>query len=484
MSSNALPRSTPEAQGIASSAIQRFVDAVEAQVSEVHSFMLLRHGQVVAEAWWSPYGAEIPHMLFSLSKSFTSTAIGLAVAEGRLSIDDPVIGFFPDALPNEVSENLAAMRVRHLLGMTTGHATDTMPALGDRDDGKWTRAFLECPVEYAPGTHFLYNTGATYMLSAILQKVTGERLLDYLMPRLMEPLGIENATWELSPEGIHTGGFGLSIRTEDIAKFGQLYLQKGVWNGKPLVPESWVELATSSHISNGSNPSSDWEQGYGFQFWRCRHNAYRGDGAFGQYCVVMPEQDAVLASTGGLGDMQVPLTLVWEHLLPAMREQPLPEDSAAHEALTKKLTALAYVPPQGAVSSPLASRVSGRRYEVEDKTSGVGPISLRFDDDGFTLSATTPNGDDTVSGGYGVWRKGTTSMFFIRDAASLASGVWTAEDTFSITARLYETPFVQSVVCRFEDDRLNVDFKVNVSFGPTSLSLTARAAQPSAEQPV
>ena len=137
------------------------------------------------------------------------------------------------------------------------------------------------------------------MLSAIVQKATGKTVLDYLRPRLFEPLGIENPTWETSPQGISLGGYGLSIRTEDIARFGQLYLQKGKWQGKQLVPAAWVEAATARQTSNGSNPKSDWDQGYGYQFWRCRHGAYRGDGAFGQFCIVMPEQDAVVAITSG-----------------------------------------------------------------------------------------------------------------------------------------------------------------------------------------
>ncbi len=313
-----LQHGSPERHGIASSAILGFVEAVEQQIHDLHSFMLLRHGSVLAEGWWSPYAPERPHMLFSLSKSFTSSAIGLAVMEGRLSVDDRVLSFFPDETPAQVSENLAAMTIHHLLSMSTGHAEDTTSYLFKAQGESWVKTFLALPVEYEPGTHFLYNTGATYMLSAIIQKVTGEKLLDYLTPRLLEPLGIEGAEWEESPQGINTGGFGLSVKTEDIAKFGQLYLQKGLWHGNRILSESWIATATSSQISNGDDANSDWAQGYCYQFWRCRHNAYRGDGAFGQFCVVMPEQDAVLAITSGLDDMQAVLNLVWEHLLPAM----------------------------------------------------------------------------------------------------------------------------------------------------------------------
>src|SRR3954463_7671168 len=178
------------------------------------------------------------------------------------------------------------------------------------------------------------------MPSAAVQKRTGQPVLDYLKPRLFDPLGIEHPTWETSPQGVSLGGYGLSIRTEDIARFGQLYLQKGKWEGKQLVPEAWVEAATARQTSNGSNPKSDWDQGYGYQFWRSRNGAYRGDGAFGQYCVVLPDQDAVIAITSGVRDMQAVLNLVWDKLLPALKSSTLPTDEESQKRLERTLKGL------------------------------------------------------------------------------------------------------------------------------------------------
>src|SRR5438874_2734817 len=350
-----LPRSSPEAQGIASSAVLSFVEAVDKHIDSMHSFMLVRHGHVVAEGWWSPYDADSPHSLYSLSKSFTSTAVGLAIAEGKLSLDDEVLKFFPDDAPSTPSANLKAMRVHDLLRMSTGHQTEPPRTPAQ----PWTKSFLSHPVPFKPGTHFLYNTSATYMLSAIVQKVTGTTVFDYLKPRLFEPLGIDHPTWETSPQGITTGGYGLSINTEDIARFGQLCLQKGKWQGKQLVPEKWVEAATAQQTANGSNPKSDWDQGYGYQFWRCRHGAYRGDGAFGQYCIVLPAQDAVIAITSGVRDMQAVLNLVWDHLLPAMKPSPLAMDDSARKLLEHRLKGLALRPQEG-TGSP--AKVSGKKY--------------------------------------------------------------------------------------------------------------------------
>ncbi len=303
----------------------------------MHSFMLVRHGKVVAEGWWKPESADKPHVLHSLSKSFTSTAVGLAVAEGKLSIDDPVLKFFPEDAPAQPADKLKAMRVRDLLTMSTGQ--DVEPKF--KADEVWTRTFLAQPVPFKPGTHFLYNSAGTHMLSAIVRKVTGETVLDYLKPRLFEPLGIENPEWGASPQGNSFGGWGLKIRTEDIAKFGQLYLQKGMWQGKQLIPAEWVAQATAKQVSNGSDPTKDWDQGYGFQFWRCRYDAYRGDGAHGQFCIVMPEQDAVVAITANTKDMQGELNLVWEKLLPAFRSEKLAEDPEELAKLKQTLENLA-----------------------------------------------------------------------------------------------------------------------------------------------
>lgn len=327
--SSPLPRGTPESQGVSSAMVGEFIAAADRDVQSMHSFMLVRHGQVVAEAWWAPHTAEESHVLWSLSKSFTSTAVGLAVAEGKLSIDDPVLKFFPEDAPAEPSANLKAMRVRDLLTMSTGHQDEP----NWREAPHWVQTFLTQPVPHKPGTHFRYNTPATYMQSAIVQQVTGETVLEYLTPRLFAPLGIETPQWDASPQGVSIGGYGLYLRTEDIAKFGQLYLQRGVWNGHQILPAAWVDQATSKQVSNGSDPERDWDQGYGFQFWRCRHGAYRGDGKDGQFCIVLPEQDAVVAITANTGDMQAELNLVWDKLLPAFSDEELPENPEAQAHL-------------------------------------------------------------------------------------------------------------------------------------------------------
>lgn len=468
MTSKSLPRSTPEAQGIASDTILGFVDAVEQNQLELHSLMLVRHGQVVAEGWWKPYGPDLPHMLYSLSKSFTSTAAGLAIAEGRFSLDDTVLSFFPDDAPSEISNNLAAMRVRHLLSMSTGHAVD--PTGRESPDGNWVRTFLAQPVEHEPGTHFVYNSVATYMAAAIVEKTTGTPLLEYLQSRLLGPLGIVGATWETCPRGIAVGGWGLNVTTEDIARFGQLYLQKGVWEGERLLPEAWVEEATSYQVANGDKEDSDWSQGYGYQFWRCRHGAYRGDGAFGQYCIVLPEQDAVLALTSGVGDMQAVLNLVWERLLPAMGSTSYPEDGAAQAILTQRLENLALDVPQGEPTSPTAAQVSGRLYRLAPNDEKIETIRFDFsaNDESVLILQEEGGKEHQIVCGNGVWKKGTNTFQPLRCASQPTQGygVWTEPETYVLRLCYYETPFCPTITCRFTADAVTVDLYGNIGFGP------------------
>ena len=454
-----LPRSEPEAEGVASAGVLAFIDAVD-QIDSLNSFMLVRHQRVVAEGWWKPYDSQSRHSLYSLSKSFTSTAVGLAIGEGKLSLDDEVLKFFPDDAPAAQSNNLKSMRVSDLLRMSTGQQTE--PPRTEKD--AWTRTFLRHDVPFKPGTHFLYNTSATYMQSAIVQKVTGQTVLDYLTPRLFEPLGIENPTWETSPQGVSTGGYGLSIRTEDIAKFGQLYLQRGKWEGKQLVPEAWIDAATARQTSNGSNPNSDWDQGYGYQFWRCRHGAYRGDGAFGQYCIVLPEQDAVIAITSGLRDMQQVLNLVWDKLLPALHARPLATDEKTSSQLRQKLQSLTIRLPE---KSGEPADVVGKTFSFSANDQKVEALRLESRESGDTMTLELKiDGDERrIECGLGQWRKGKLAWSELPEQPAAAAAAWN-KGTLVAKFCFIETPFIFTIRLKFADDEVTLAAETNVSLGP------------------
>jgi CubicO group peptidase (beta-lactamase class C family) len=456
-----LPRSTPEAQGVSSPADRAFVEAADKDIDSLHGVVVVRHGHVVAEGWWAPYAAETPHSLFSLSKSFTSTAVGLAAAEGKLSVDDPVLKFFPDDAPAEPGANLKAMRLSDLLRMSTGQTAE--PARQPTEP--WAKTFLAQPVPFKPGTHFLYNTSATYMLSAAVQKATGQTTLDYLKPRLFEPLGIKNPMWEASPQGVSVGGYGLSVRTEDIAKFGQLYLQRGKWNGKRLVPEAWVEAATARQTSNGSNPSSDWDQGYGYQFWRSRHAAYRGDGAFGQFCIVLPERDAVVAITAGVRDMQAVLNLVWDKLLPALKPTPLTADEGAARELARTLKGLTIRPPKG---KGTAAKTDGKKFAFPANDLKLESLALEPGADGRTTLVVRVGGAERrIECGSGAWHKGRAAWGTFAEQPAAAAGAWTADDTFTARVCFTETPFIATFRLAFTAGQVRFEPEWNVGFGAT-----------------
>jgi CubicO group peptidase (beta-lactamase class C family) len=475
----ALPRSAPEAQGLSSTAILAFVEEAEQKLDALHSLMIVRHGKVVAEGWWKPYAADEPHMMFSLSKSFTSTAVGLAIAEGKLSVDDPVLKFFPDEAPAEPSANLKAMRVRDLLTMSTGHHDEDVQRFPYNSDESVVKHFLARPVSHKPGTFFFYNTPASYMLSAIVQKVTGQPLVEYLRPRLFEPLGIANPTWDASKQGVSMGGFGLNVRTEDIARFGQLYLQKGRWNGKQLVPAAWVEAATARQMSNGSSPSSDWEQGYGYQFWRSRHGFYRGDGAHGQFCLILPQHDTVIAITSGTRDMASVMNLVWDRLVPELKPSALPADSGAQRKLNARLGTLTMAFPAGSATSARASSIAGTRYAFPTNPQSVESIALEsISGNGDVALAMRVGGvDQRVMAQHQSWRKGEMTIAGKVEPIA-ASGAWTGESEYTLRVIRYRTPFVHTYRFRFAGDELQVRSEQNVGAADTRVAeFTGRQAQ-------
>jgi len=376
--------------------------------------------------------------------------------------------------------------------MSVGHAEDSTGKFWGEQD--WVKKFLSLPIQNPPGSTFLYNSGATYMLSAIVQKVTGQKLIDYLRPRLFEPLAIEDVSWEVCPRGINTGGWGLKLQTESLAKFGQLYLQKGSWRGKQILPSAWVEEATSFKIQQPGGADlerlkreSDWHQGYCYQFWRCRHNAFRGDGAFGQFTIVLPEQDAVIAITSESSSMQGELDLVWEHLLPAMKQTPLPASKDAHKQLERRLASVELAPAKGRAESPTAPRISGKSFKVATNEGCVESVSWSFLHDTCLFTLKDNKGDYPITCGLGKWIPGQTSMpgtppkltsgDLGPNSKVAASGAWKDENTFEMIWRFIETPHHDTVTCRFEGDKVRVEFLNSL----TQLSASHKEKRPAIE---
>jgi CubicO group peptidase (beta-lactamase class C family) len=473
----AFARTDPASPGIAPAAVLAFLDAAAASAHEVHSLAVARAGRIAARGWFAPYRPEAPHSLYSLSKGFTSTAVGFAIAEGKLRLADRVVDFFPEQRPAEVSERLAALDVEHLLTMSIGHATDSTPSVTRNED--WVKAFLAVPIDFDPGSVYLYDSAGTYMLSAIVQKVTGEKLVDYLRPRFFDPLGMPRMRWAECPRGINAGGWGLSATTESLIRYGRFYLQNGRWNGKQLLPREWIEQATTAKIQQPARDgrsleelrvTSDWHQGYGYLFLRCRHDAFRSDGSFGQYCVMLPKLDAVIAITGNTIDLQGMLNLVWDHLLPGL-EQPAAFDRDAEQRLRTKLASLSLKLPDGSTDSPRNDKRFD--YAIDANALGATHLSAAFDAGRCRLAFDIAGRTHIIDCGIGHWQDGETELpgtppEFTEltgrtvapkgPAKVAAAGAWKDADTFAMEWRYYETPFFDTVTLRFSGDTVEVAF--------------------------
>lgn len=405
---------TPESQGVPSEAILKFIDGCEktfdaGDLGAMHGFVIVRHGKVIAEGSWKPFDTlNETHMLYSHSKSFTSSAIGLLADRGKIDLDERIVDIFSNEVPAKVSENLAQLRVRDLLTMNVGKKDHLL-----RDGGDWVKEFLSKDFFRKPGTGFKYDSDATYMLAAIVEKKSGMKMMDYLQKNMFDQIGIAKAWTTCSPQGIPCGGWGMNMTTRELARFGQLYLNRGDWDGKRVLSSDWVSLATTRQTWSGwqnvgvkaLGEGTDWEQGYGFQFWRCRHGAYRADGAGGQYTVVIPEKDMVVSAHAGLGDFPKELDLIWDNLLPVLKDAPLAENPSAQKKLADRLAKLAIKPVEFA-----RARKWTTPFEFSLRENARGFKSVRFDPKdggGCICTLVTRAGEQKFPAGTGEWQEGS-----------------------------------------------------------------------------
>ncbi len=466
-----LQHCTPESVGIPSAAVTAMLEELYAQGIEMHSFMLLRHGKVCAQGAWKPYAMDEPHIMFSFSKSLTSTAIGFAVQEGILSLDERLVDLFPDKVPESPSENLQKCQVRHLLMMGCGHETEI--DWGPSQQNDWVRDFLHHPFVYEPGAHFLYNTAGTNMLCAILKGKTGLSLTEFLKPRLFEPLGMTDIQCHELANGVSMGGAGCSLTIEDMARFVQFVANRGKWDGRQLLQESWFDLATSKQIENagaGWDGDPDWQAGYCFQFWRCApEGVFRGDGAFGQYGIVMAKQDAVLVIQSASMKLQAVLTAVWEKLLPQMAEGALPEDPKGLHVVQNRLKNLELNPMLGMRSPGAEQSLTGAVYVPDapapglaDIIGGVGrfvpegarmqSLSFRFDPAGLRLESQQDNGSFAIDAGM----QGHFAQSRVNGILYGANARWRAKDKLEVEMRNTRAVAGKRFIFQFAGDKLTV----------------------------
>lgn len=477
------PRTTPEAVGIPSASIEWLLDRLEEGWTEPHGLMIMRHGKVCAEGWWAPYATGIRHGLQSHTKTYAATAVGIAYTEGLLKLTDRIVDIFPDEIPENPSENLKKLTVRDVLCMGCG--MDTMP----RPSKDWIREFLATPVNHVPGTTFMYNSTGSTFLGAIVRKLTGLGLHDYLKPRLFDKIGIdaENLRWITMPDGMEIGGGGLFATTEDNLRLMKLYADGGVWEGERILAEDYVKLATSKQNDSATEravnpPAEDNFVGYGFQIWMCRpKGVYRADGAMGQFTIVFPERDMLLAitenasgSTGGAMPQKA-LDTIWKWMdaLPGPETEILPEDPEASAHLARRMQMLALPAPRRSPESPLQEKINGSTYAVtdgyfaladagmvrfmsgEDRPGGAKALSLTFAENACTLTCLVDGKPQSLTAAM----DGTRLRNELPGMPSIAlcSGCWEADNVFRLSLRMVETCNETSITFTFSGDQAQVE---------------------------
>ncbi len=459
--SDGLARGAPSATGVDADRVVAFLDDLEAAGLELHSLMLHRAGKVVAEAWWWPYGPTRPRIMHSLVKSFTSCAVGLAIAEGAFSLSDKVVSFFPDALPPVVNDNLAAMTVEDLLTMRTGHAAEVGGSLWRGIDTSWIAEFFKIPVVSPPGQTFVYSSAASYMLAAILFRTTGQTLHAYLRPRLFEPMGIRGETWDVGPDGFNPGGNGFTGTTADVLKLGVLMAQDGVWEGRRLIPAEWIRTATRGHADEGR---------YGYHWRTYPNGAYAALGMFVQMTIVFPEHGASLAVTAAIEESDRLTPHVFRHFPAGFRDSPF-DGGAADARLAARLAAIPAVRRVDTKGIEGDWAQAKGRFKVTPNPLGVREVAFEPSQDALAFRMTDAAGTYVVTCGREDWIEGRTDIpgrelhhgYRLGGAPVIASARWRDAATLEMTWIFAETAFRDTVVCRFDAETVTVDRAVNIN---------------------
>ncbi len=454
---------SPESVGIPSGAILRFLERIDSERIHMHGFLLVRHDQVAAEGYWSPWTAQRKHRMYSVTKSFVSMAVGLMIDEGRLSLDERVADHFPDRLPEPLHPWVATHTVRDLLRMSTAHSRTSY----GRDDPDWVATFFQKAPSHPPGTLFYYDTAATVVLTAIVEQLAGAPFLDYMRPRFLNRIGFSEDAWCIRrPEGGSWGGSGLICTLRDLAKVAWTCMKHGGWDGEQLLPEDYVRTATSPQIDNTIRG----QHGYGYQIWCDPEGGFSMRGMGSQYAIAFPERDFLFtcnADTQGAPSGTAIPQLMREELLPDVADAPLPADPATQVALREKIESLASVPLPGAATSPVVSQASGTWYDLEDNPMGIKRMRLIFDGNQGTWEYTRSRSEHTLRFGIGSIMTGTFPQrnYFGEQIGvasgceyeCLASAAWVDDITLNMEVLITDIHLGGlRMSIAFDDDRISV----------------------------
>ena len=446
-------RGTPESVGIPSQAITNFILRLRKQNVPMHSILVYRHDCLVTEGYYAPYQPDTLHRMFSISKSFTSIAIGLLADEGKLSLNDPIISYFPDKIPDDVHPWIAAMTIRDMLMMRTCHASTTYKVNMQTD---WVESFFTVPPTHPAGKVFHYDTSSAHTLAALVERLSGMPMLDYLKEKL-SVLGFSRKSYMLTdPFGVSMGGSGLNATPIDLLKFAYLIAHEGLVDGKQLLSSSYIKEATSNLTPTlVPAPCRSEACGYGYQFWRNEKDGYVCYGMGGQLIIFLPKWDLICittADTQGIGGgNQLIYDALYDEILPSLSPNSLPEDQKSHQELLSLLQKLEIAPLEGFAFSPIAEKVDQVRFSIVANEHDFSNLWLTFCKDEGTLSFTLRGKEYQLVFGLGCIR---TGIFPVYEQRYTASGAWLADDTFYLRFHIIDA-YVGSVHFEFsfgEDD--------------------------------
>ncbi|KAJ9614512.1 hypothetical protein H2200_002649 [Cladophialophora chaetospira] len=469
-----LARASPESRGVKSADILAFLKEAKDLGVTFNSFMLYRRSAVICEGWWYPYEPKLPHMTHSATKSFTTVAVGLAIQEGYFSITDRVLSFFPEQTPDEPSENLKAMTVEHLLTQTSGHTTSISGGSWRGIKSSWIEEFFKVPVTRPPGTHFQYSSATSYMLSAMVQRTTGKSALDFLLRRMLQPMGIRDLRWQVGPDGVNPGGNGISCHTSDLLKLAILFLNQGKWEGRQLLAKEYALDACRPHFGNQ----------YGYQWWIGEYpGSFYAYGLFGQFAIVIPEYDAILVTTASepWGE-SVLRSLIWRRL-PGIFDSTTPDVRSGSYELRSYLSELRVLPPFSPHTHTDHQDLSDRLFVTEANIDNIEAFTLDFEDDRAVVHIWDHRGIHRVDIGLKSWLTSETSVtcaplhhgYEAETTMVVAGGRWSAPDVFEMTWQFPETAFQDRVVIRVAGDAALFERGVNVnSFATQRPPIAAR----------
>lgn len=463
---------TPEATGVPSGAVQKFLKRLADKQVSLHSVLMIRHGRMFAEGYYAPFTKDSMHRMYSISKSFVSAAIGCMIGEGKLSLTDHVVDLFPEyTAGKELHPYMRQATIRDLLMMADPHATGTY----DSDTLDWIGSYFDTPPSHLPGQIFHYNTAATVVLCALVEKLSGMPYLEYLRKPLLDPIGFSKDTYCIKTCcGRSWGGSGVICTSRDLARFALVFLNGGRWGDQQLIPADYAKAATSKQISTVSTEQDvEMCQGYGYKFWRTRHNGFACRGMGSQLAICLPDQDFLLVTTADTQALSPNDTLIydalWEEILPYLNsgKENLPEDPAAQAALQKDLDSLSLLTVPGSYASPVAEKVSGKVYAINqaDGEGQISKVSFRFTQEGGSMEYTNKTGNHKLTFGYGhqVEQAFPELHYFGKQIGipsgkgyrTFGSGAWQDDNTLFLRFFLADEYFgTLKMTIRFEEDSI------------------------------